>query len=152
MLTTFCLKKTKYCVDGHVTDNILDVRRSQQYRRVRRQSILCFTTSFVYVSFRHFPALFKEHKSHDVLLMCVACHQRSNMLDNDLKRRLLTQYAPDLTLHDGRRYLNDPALTRVKSAAKWVDNARQTLCWGSFNHCACASGLHIGWVQCARYK
>jgi hypothetical protein len=40
------------------------------------------------------------------------------MLDNDLKRRLLAQYAPNLTLHDGRRKLHDTAFTQVKSAAK----------------------------------
>lgn len=72
---------------------------------------------------RHFPSLLKEHKSHDVLLMCVACHQRSNLHDNELKRRLLaqcgTEAASSLDGHD--KYVHDPALTKVKSAAKYVN-------------------------------
>ena len=74
---------------------------------------------------RHFPALLKEHKSHDVLLMCVTCHQRSNLHDNELKRHLLAECRPDgASLLDGHdKYVHDPLLTRVKSAAKCVNTA-----------------------------
>lgn len=69
---------------------------------------------------KHFPALLKEHKSHDVLLMCVTCHQRSNLHDNELKRHLLAECRPNSApLLDGHdKYVHDPLLTRVKSAAK----------------------------------
>ena len=78
------------------------------------------------LSVRHFTALLKEHKSHDVLLMCVACHQRGNLHDNELKRRLLAECRPDavsssLDGHD--KYVHDPTLTKVKSAAKYVSNS-----------------------------
>ena len=82
--------------------------------KVKLNSVFC----------RHFPSLLKEHKSHDVLLMCVACHQRSNLHDSELKRRLLvqcgTEAASSLDGHD--KYVHDPALTKVKSAAKYVNH------------------------------
>ena len=30
----------------------------------------------------------KDHQSHDVLLMCVPCHQLSNIHDTELRREL----------------------------------------------------------------
>ena len=71
---------------------------------------------------RHFPSLLKEHKSHDVLLLCVTCHQRSNLHDSELKRHLLAQCRPTAaSLLDGHdKYVHDPVLTKVKSAAKYV--------------------------------
>jgi len=37
---------------------------------------------------RYFPAVMKDHQSHDVLLMCVRCHQLSNIHDTELRREL----------------------------------------------------------------
>ena len=37
---------------------------------------------------KYFPAVMKDHQSHDVLLLCVSCHQKSNFHDSDLRRRL----------------------------------------------------------------
>ena len=37
---------------------------------------------------RHFPLALKDHKSHDVLLLCAECHARSNAHDHALRRRL----------------------------------------------------------------
>uniref|UniRef100_A0A1B6E4P1 Exonuclease 3'-5' domain-containing protein 2 n=2 Tax=Clastoptera arizonana TaxID=38151 RepID=A0A1B6E4P1_9HEMI len=37
---------------------------------------------------KHFPVHLKEHNSHDVLLLCMNCHMRSNMKDQCLRNRL----------------------------------------------------------------
>ena len=81
----------------------------------------------VCIYIRHFPSLLKEHKSHDVLLMCVTCHQRSNHHDNELKRHLLNDCRPNgaATSLDGLdKYVHDPVLTKVKSAAKYVTRSQ----------------------------
>ena len=49
------------------------------------ESILFVITHFCR---RYFPAVMKDHQSHDVLLMCVRCHQKSNILDAGLRSRL----------------------------------------------------------------
>ena len=40
---------------------------------------------------KYFPAVMKDHQSHDVLLLCVSCHQQSNHHDTQLRRRLAAQ-------------------------------------------------------------
>ena len=40
---------------------------------------------------KYFPAVMKDHQSHDVLLLCVSCHQQSNHHDTQLRRRLADQ-------------------------------------------------------------
>ncbi len=37
---------------------------------------------------RHFPEVMRDHQSHDVLLMCLACHQNSNGFDLILRQKL----------------------------------------------------------------
>jgi len=37
----------------------------------------------------------KEHKSHDVLLLCASCHQRSNLHDSQLKQSLMRRVSLD---------------------------------------------------------
>ena len=37
---------------------------------------------------KYFPAVMKDHQSHDVLLLCISCHQKSNLHDSELRRRL----------------------------------------------------------------
>ena len=39
--------------------------------------------------------IMKSHQSHDVLLMCVGCHQESNILDLKMRQRLADEcHAP----------------------------------------------------------
>jgi hypothetical protein len=80
----------------------------------------CHDVILLWIVSRHFPSVMKEHKSHDVLLLCVACHQRSNIYDNDIKRKLLEQYAPGASPFNAHRVSQDRTLSNVKSAAKWV--------------------------------
>ena len=40
---------------------------------------------------KHFPKFYKDHKSHDVLLLCLDCHTTYNMHENSLKNELAVQ-------------------------------------------------------------
>ena len=35
-----------------------------------------------------FPEVMRDHQSHDVLLMCISCHQESNLHDFGLRKEL----------------------------------------------------------------
>ena len=67
---------------------------------------------------RYFPQVLKEHRSHDVVLMCIACHQRSNLHDAALKQRLAQETGAPLEAGQNGRYRRDHSVHKVKSAAK----------------------------------
>ena len=64
---------------------------------------------------RHFPASLKDHISHDVLLLCVSCHQTSQLHDLRLRREIAEKYSVPL---NNSRLSEDGRLKRVRSAAK----------------------------------
>jgi hypothetical protein len=66
---------------------------------------------------RYFPPGTKEHLSHDVLLLCVGCHQLSSQHDTRMRQMLANRYSAPLA-SSMPTYRNDPVLTRVKSHAK----------------------------------
>ena len=68
--------------------------------------------------FRHFPPMMKEHKSHDIVLMCLGCHQRSGIHDATLKQDLSDQCDAPSATEDGRKFNDDQYLVKVRSAAK----------------------------------
>ena len=74
------------------------------------------------ITLRFFPAVFKQHRSHDVVLLCVACHQTAGRHDTALRQRLAAQCgaAPlgAAPLGADLKYSQDPHLSRVRSAAK----------------------------------
>ena len=37
---------------------------------------------------KEFPEVMRDHQSHDVLLMCLNCHQKSNLSDQMLRNQL----------------------------------------------------------------
>ncbi|XP_064169802.1 exonuclease 3'-5' domain-containing protein 2 isoform X2 [Anguilla rostrata] len=67
---------------------------------------------------RHFPAEMKDHNSHDILLLCTACHAASNGHDGQLKQRLADEHAAPLGCEEGVRPLEDADRRRVRSAAR----------------------------------
>ena len=67
---------------------------------------------------RYFPQVLKEHRSHDVVLMCLTCHQRSNVYDAAVKERLASECDAPLDAGENGKYRRDHAVHRVKSAAK----------------------------------
>eukprot|EP00794_Sanderia_malayensis_P003755 gene3755-4277_t len=64
---------------------------------------------------RHFPSHLKDHLSHDCLLLCVLCHKISEVHDLQLKRKIAQDFSVPLNTC---RHADDPALKRVRSAAK----------------------------------
>ncbi|XP_028925491.1 exonuclease 3'-5' domain-containing protein 2 isoform X1 [Ornithorhynchus anatinus] len=72
---------------------------------------------------RHFPIEMKDHNSHDVLLLCTACHAVSNYYDNHFKRRLAQEFRAPIGSEEGVRPLEDPRRRQVRSGARALLNA-----------------------------
>ncbi|XP_072425361.1 exonuclease 3'-5' domain-containing protein 2 isoform X2 [Chiloscyllium punctatum] len=67
---------------------------------------------------RHFPVQMKDHNSHDVLLLCTACHATSNYYDNVLKQQLAAEFNAPIGCEESVRLLEDPGRRRVRSGAR----------------------------------
>lgn len=53
----------------------------------------------------------KDHTSHDVLLLCPKCHQRSNMADLSLRNKLAYECdAPLISKATGNKFIDVPRL------------------------------------------
>ncbi|XP_054828778.1 exonuclease 3'-5' domain-containing protein 2 isoform X2 [Eublepharis macularius] len=72
---------------------------------------------------RHFPIQMKDHNSHDVLLLCTACHAISNYYDNHLKQQLAEEFGAPIGCEEGVRLLEDPIRRQVRSGARALLNA-----------------------------
>ncbi|XP_060618043.2 exonuclease 3'-5' domain-containing protein 2 [Anolis sagrei] len=72
---------------------------------------------------KHFPLQMKDHSSHDVLLLCTACHAISNYYDNHLKQQLAEEFGAPIGCEEGVRLLEDPIRRQVRSAARALLNA-----------------------------
>ncbi|KAL7992356.1 hypothetical protein Chor_016612 [Crotalus horridus] len=72
---------------------------------------------------KHFPIQMKDHNSHDVLLLCTACHALSNYYDNHLKQQLAEEFSAPIGCEEGVRLLEDPTRRLVRSAARALVNA-----------------------------
>ena len=60
----------------------------------------------------------KDHRSHDIVLLCIPCHRRSCVADSQLKEQLVIQCGDSQTKEP--KYITLEYLTKVKSAAKYV--------------------------------
>ncbi|GCB65742.1 hypothetical protein scyTo_0013496 [Scyliorhinus torazame] len=67
---------------------------------------------------RHFPIQMKDHSSHDVLLLCTACHATSNYYDNVLKQQLAGEFSAPIGCEESVRLLEDPVRRQVRSGAR----------------------------------
>ncbi|XP_041071015.1 exonuclease 3'-5' domain-containing protein 2 isoform X1 [Carcharodon carcharias] len=67
---------------------------------------------------RHFPIQMKDHSSHDVLLLCTACHATSNYYDNVLKQQLAEEFNAPIGCEESIRLLEDPVRRQVRSGAR----------------------------------
>ena len=76
---------------------------------------------------RHFPTEMKDHNSHDILLLCTACHAASNVHDNMLKQQLAEEYGAPQGCEEGVRVLENSDRRRVRSAARALTNNRENL-------------------------
>lgn len=64
------------------------------------------------VNFKINLDIMKEHTSHDVVLLCPHCHQRSNISDYELRSRLANQCNAPLTFRPNHDRCSE--ITRLK--------------------------------------
>eukprot|EP00088_Acartia_fossae_P022853 TRINITY_DN2395_c0_g1_i1.p1 TRINITY_DN2395_c0_g1~~TRINITY_DN2395_c0_g1_i1.p1 ORF type:complete len:602 (+),score=79.45 TRINITY_DN2395_c0_g1_i1:69-1874(+) len=76
---------------------------------------------------RYFPAVMKDHQSHDVLLMCVRCHQLSNLHDATLRASLAVQCSAPIGTENDVKLRDNFDLKKVKSAGRALLNAKHKL-------------------------
>lgn len=61
----------------------------------------------------------KEHISHDVLLLCVHCHQKSNITDLKLRKKLAALCEAPISSKDGdTKFIELPHIKQIKSFAR----------------------------------
>jgi len=73
--------------------------------------------SHSFFSCRHFPPQLKEHLSHDILLMCVRCHQTADMHDAALKQQLARETNTPLNVST-QKFKEDPWPLQVRNHAR----------------------------------
>lgn len=72
---------------------------------------------------KHFALAMKDHTSHDILLLCLPCHQQSNYYDCLFRRQLADEYhAPQGSVQAIRLY-EDPKRRAVRSAGRALEKA-----------------------------
>ena len=69
----------------------------------------------------------KDHQSHDVLLMCVRCHQLSNLHDATLRASLAVQCSAPIGTENDVKLRDNFDLKKVKSAGRALLNAKHKL-------------------------
>ncbi|TRY69122.1 hypothetical protein TCAL_04110 [Tigriopus californicus] len=74
---------------------------------------------------KHFPDIMRDHQSHDILLMCVQCHQRSNLHDYDLRHKLAQECNAPIGTDEDVKVREDFALKGVRSAARALEKHRK---------------------------
>jgi len=76
---------------------------------------------------RYFPAVMKDHQSHDVLLLCVRCHQLSNLHDASLRNSLALECSAPIGTENDVKLRDNFDLKKVKSAGRALLNAKNKL-------------------------
>ncbi|KAJ0181438.1 hypothetical protein K1T71_003523 [Dendrolimus kikuchii] len=67
---------------------------------------------------KYFPEIMKDHSSHDVLLLCTQCHQKSNIRDQLIREKLARVCSAPLASHTAGKYLEDQICKKIRSAAR----------------------------------
>uniref|UniRef100_A0A1B6KTR1 Exonuclease 3'-5' domain-containing protein 2 n=1 Tax=Graphocephala atropunctata TaxID=36148 RepID=A0A1B6KTR1_9HEMI len=76
---------------------------------------------------KHFHDTLKNHHSHDVLLLCLSCHTRSNMFDQDLRDQLVIECDAPLAEKENNKFREMPELRAVRSAARALYHCGDTI-------------------------
>ncbi|XP_015926356.1 exonuclease 3'-5' domain-containing protein 2 [Parasteatoda tepidariorum] len=76
---------------------------------------------------KFFPNLMKKNLSHDVILLCVNCHKRSNIIDQTMRQKLADLCDAPLGCRKNVKFKSNPELIRVKSAATAIYRANDKL-------------------------
>jgi len=74
---------------------------------------------------KYFPAVMKDHQSHDVLLMCVRCHQVSNLHDSRLRQQLADECGAPITSTSSTKVWENSDMKRVRSAGRAIQANRK---------------------------
>jgi len=74
---------------------------------------------------KYFPAVMKDHQSHDVLLMCVRCHQVSNLHDSRLRQQLADECGAPITSTSCTKVWENSDMKRVRSAGRAIQANRK---------------------------
>jgi len=74
---------------------------------------------------KYFPAVMKDHQSHDVLLMCVRCHQVSNLHDSRLRQQLADECGAPLGASSCTKVWENSDLKRIRSAGRAIQANRK---------------------------
>ncbi len=69
----------------------------------------------------------RDHQSHDVLLMCLPCHQRSNLHDYSLRRTLEAECDAPIGTEEDVKVSADFALRQVRSAGRALLTNRSSI-------------------------
>lgn len=67
---------------------------------------------------RHFPDYLKQHSSHDILLLCIDCHQCSWTYDSILRQEIAEEYDAPISNVENTPTKDDPVKVKVRSAAR----------------------------------
>nr|XP_042903872.1 exonuclease 3'-5' domain-containing protein 2-like [Parasteatoda tepidariorum] len=67
---------------------------------------------------KFFPKLMKKNLSHDIVLLCVNCHKRSNIIDQAMRQKLADLCSAPLSCRKTDKFESNSELIHVKSAAK----------------------------------
>ena len=91
---------------------------------------------------RHFPPHLKEHLSHDILLMCVSCHQMADLYNATLKQQLAQEFGAPLNI-SAQKTIEDPWLVRVRNHTRWRGNTMFTCGVADYDYI-----LPANWLVC----
>ncbi|PSN47595.1 Exonuclease 3'-5' domain-containing protein 2 [Blattella germanica] len=67
---------------------------------------------------KFFPPVMKDHMSHDILLLCLECHLRSNILDVMMRNQLAEKCNAPIGIREDVKVFDIPDLKKVRSAAR----------------------------------
>ena len=76
---------------------------------------------------KHFPNILKSHQSHDVVLLCVDCHQTSNIQDNVFRQKMAEEFDAPLGCETDIKMSVDSNLKKVRNAAGALYKSREKL-------------------------
>uniref|UniRef100_A0A1E1XBQ1 Putative 3-5 exonuclease n=1 Tax=Amblyomma aureolatum TaxID=187763 RepID=A0A1E1XBQ1_9ACAR len=76
---------------------------------------------------KYFPDIMKNHISHDILLLCLRCHQISNLRDTALRKALAKECNAPIECGEIGKAREDSVLRKVRSAGRALANARGSL-------------------------
>ncbi|GFS01716.1 exonuclease 3'-5' domain-containing protein 2 [Elysia marginata] len=141
MLCTCDARKAQWYLDKELADKILDnpltvrlrfepSRRPQEEMSFYKQEklnicVVCghdkdYIRKFVipYEYRKYLPFALKDHSSHDVLLLCTACHRRSCDFDAQLRLRLAQECNAPVESGAAAKVVLDHDLQKIRSAGR----------------------------------